>query len=58
LADPQARYKRKYDDSILEKNMDLVPGDWVFLMREVHRDEDSPKLAAQSDGPFRVVETT
>jgi Integrase core domain len=58
LADAQARYKRNFDNSIREKNMDLVPGEWVFLKREVHREEDSPKLASQADGPFRVVETT
>jgi transposase InsO family protein len=58
LADDQARYKRNFDNSIREKNMDLAPGDWVFFKREVHREEDSPKLASQADGPFRVVETT
>jgi RNase H-like domain found in reverse transcriptase/Reverse transcriptase (RNA-dependent DNA polymerase)/Integrase zinc binding domain/Integrase core domain/Chromo (CHRromatin Organisation MOdifier) domain/Retroviral aspartyl protease len=57
LADSQARYKKNYDHHVREKNKNVQVGSWVYLRREVHTAGVNPKLDAQVDGPFQVLES-
>jgi hypothetical protein len=57
LAEAQARYKEKFDRSVREKKKQLQEGSWVYVRKEVHATGKNPKLYAQVDGPYRVLET-
>jgi hypothetical protein len=57
LAEAQARYRDTFDRSVREKNKELQTGSWVYVRKEVHATGTNPKLDAQVDGPYRVLET-
>jgi hypothetical protein len=57
LAEAQARYKATFDRSVREKNKELQTGSWVYVRKEVNATGSNPKLDAQVDGPYRVLET-
>jgi hypothetical protein len=42
---------------VREKNKELQAGSWVYVRKEVHATGKNPKLDAQVDGPYRVLET-
>jgi Chromo (CHRromatin Organisation MOdifier) domain len=56
-AEAQARYKATFDRSVREKNKEFQAGSWVYVRKEVHATGTNPKLDAQVDGPYRVLET-
>ena len=55
LAQTQRRYKRNYDDRILQRLKNLKPGDYVFREIPEHPIGVNPKLTSQTDGPFEVL---
>jgi hypothetical protein len=57
LAEAQARYKATFDHSLREKDKEFQEGSWVYERKEFHATGTTPKLDAQVDGPYRVLET-
>lgn len=55
LARSQARYKKRFDSRVLEKNKSLGPGDWVYTDSHQKR---KGKLSFGTAGPFMVIKTT
>jgi transposase InsO family protein len=51
----QERYKRNYDAHVRPKNLQISPGEWVYVRRELHEAGVNPKLLDQVDGPYEVV---
>jgi hypothetical protein len=51
----QERYKRNYDAHVRPKNLQISPGGWVYVRRELHEAGVNPKLLDQVDGPYEVV---
>ena len=55
LLQTQRRYKRNYDERILQRLRNLKPGDYVFREIPEHPIGVNPKLTSQVDGPYEVL---
>jgi hypothetical protein len=57
LGEAHARYQATFDHSVREKDKEFQAGSWAYERKEFHATGTNPKLYAQVDGPYRVLET-